>query len=98
MTTIDILVGYEPAQIRRLAIKCPKCDKWFHSVDVSDVEFLYSSDLEDWAVRISRKQDYDDFRCPNCNYNPCVDNDKIKVAIKETSEFPEYAKKKVTWD
>lgn len=98
VTTIKALVQYESRPIRRLIFKCPKCGKWFNTLDVTDTEIGYDYELDIYVGDVMSKNDYDSFICPSCNYNPCTDNDAVKISVQEVEEFPEVAKKRTIWE
>lgn len=97
-TTIKALVQYGTRPIYGLVFKCPKCGKWFNYSDVTDVDISYESELSDYVQEIVRKVDYDNFRCPSCNYNPYTDSNEVEVSVQEAEEFPEVAKKRTIWE
>ena len=81
-----IAIECDPAPIRHLAIKCPKCSSWFSRFDILEDNVTYEYELY-----------HAEAHCPICEYDF-----RIGHTIEEDATFPEFYEKcktkKVTWE
>ena len=83
--TIDILVEFETAPIRRIVVKCPHCNIYFYFSDIFIRDIRDDVDLINFVDALLLGQER--FKCPKCGYVIDV-NDSLTVKIKETCDFP----------
>lgn len=76
---IRIEAGVTP--IKRIAVQCPKCEKWFKGHDITNDNLYYKYQIE-----------YACFKCPVCGKSFGGDeyNDYLKVHIEEVDSSDVY--------
>lgn len=84
---VNVVVEYEPLEIRHAVIQCPSCKNWFHVGECTDNSVRYRSDL-----------DYLVFYCPKCGKRFSSDTFDLNIEEKDYSNFPKTLKKKVIWE
>ena len=86
----NVRVELDPAPIRRLAVQCPYCGKWFDGYDISENPPTDNDDL-DWTL----------YTCPICEKDFGSNEVFSEVNIEITCDdkkFEECLQKKVTWE
>ena len=84
---VNIVVEYEPLEIRHAVIQCPHCENWFLTEDCTNGFVRHVSDLKKLV-----------FFCPKCGERFSNDVFGLNIEERDYSDFPKTLKKKVVWE
>lgn len=90
---MKIRVVYESTPIRHIAVKCPKCEKWFDGRDITHDKLSYSYEVY-----------FAQFECPVCGKifggDECRDfsNVNIEEVGSATECYKDCLRKKEIWE
>ena len=90
---MNVRVVYESTPIRHIAIQCPKCEKWFYGIDITEHKLSYDCDIY-----------FAQFECPVCGKifgaDECRDFSNVKIKEVGSAEecYKDCLEKKVVWE
>lgn len=88
----NVRVEYEAIPIRRIAVQCPKCNKWFSGWDIVK---------DSYPLRYAHDINWTEFECPICGkeFGGLQHNNKANIKEDAFSDvYDRCVRKKEVWE